>query len=540
MLVRNTALLKTVYFLTFLAVGTIFATDFSRNYEEEGKIWWAHVQFLAADRLNGRDTGSAGYLEAAQYVARQFQTLGLKPRGTKGYFQPVKFETRRLDPQQSSVVLVQDGVREALVVGQDVSLNSGADMPPSVSAPMVFAGYGLSIPGAAARSVDVKGKIVVYVAANGPSVAPANVQSFYASAGERWSALRAAGAVGIATIANPRLEPAAGPAGPAVRTAPPPAVLLAEPALQDTAGEQIAITIPRRSAERFFAGSGHTFEEIAKLAAATQPLPEFPLAVSIEAKSSVKKEGMESPNVIAMLAGSDSVLKREYVIVSAHLDHIGVGPAVDGDRIYNGAMDNASGVASLLEVARLFHLSGVKPKRSIIFLVVTAEEKGLLGSKYFAHHPTIPQKQIVADINMDALLPLYDLKLLEVQGLGESTLGDKIREAAKEFGVEAQSDREPEQNRFIRSDHFSFVREGIPALAFKFGYDYGSPEQKIRLDWWDQHYHKPSDDTAHAMDTAAAAKFNHMIEALVRGVANDPARPEWLPDSFFKKFQKQR
>ena len=315
-------------------------------------------------------------------------------------------------------------------------------------------------------------------------------------------------------------------------------MLLAEPALQDTAGEQISLTIPQRSAERFFAGSGHTFEEIAKLAAANQPLPEFPLAVSIEAKASVKKESLESPNIVAMLPGSDANLKQEYVVVSAHLDHVGVGVAVNGDRIYNGAMDNASGVASVLEVARLLEASKARPKRSIIFLVVTGEEKGLLGSKYFAHHPTVPQKQIVADVNMDALLPLYDLKLLEVQGLGESTLGEKIRAAAKEFGVEAQSDREPEQNRFIRSDHFSFVREGIPALAFKFGYEYGSPEQKIRLDWWDQHYHKPSDDTAHPMDTAAAAKFDHVIETLLRMVADDPARPEWLPDSFFKKFQK--
>ncbi|HYA17368.1 MAG TPA: M20/M25/M40 family metallo-hydrolase [Bryobacteraceae bacterium] len=499
------------------------------------------MQFLADDRLEGRDTGSAGYLEAARYVARQFQMLGLKPCGTKGYFQPVKFETRRLDPRQSSLTLIHDGVREPLVIGQDVNLSSSADMPPSVSAPVVFAGYGLSIPGAAARSVDVRGKIVVYVAANGPPVAPANVQSFYASAGERWSALKQAGAIGIAMIANPRLEaaPAASaPAAPAARTVTPPAVLLAEPALQDTAGQQIALTLSRRGGERFFAGSGHSFDEIMKLAAANQPLPEFPLAVSMEARTSVKKEAMEAPNVVAMLAGSDAKLKREYVVVSAHLDHIGVGAAVNGDRIYNGAMDNASGVASVLEVARLLHASGLPPKRSVIFLVLTAEEKGLLGSKYFAHHPTVPESRIVADLNMDALLPLYDLKLLEVQGLDESTLGDKIRAAAREFGVEAQSDREPEQNRFIRSDHFSFVREGIPALAFKFGYEYGSPEQKIRLDWWDRHYHKPSDDTAHPMNTEAAAKFNHVIEALVQSVADDPARPEWLPDSFFRKFRK--
>ena len=201
---------------------TAFAGGFSPNYEEEGKIWWSHVQFLADDRLEGRDTGSPGYQKAADYVAQNFRTLGLKPRGTHGYFQPVKFERRRLDASESSVTLIHDGIREPLVLGRDVNLSSNADMPPSVSAPMVFAGYGLSIPGGAARNLAIKGKIVAYISANGPSVAPANVQSFYASAGERWSALRAAGAIGIATIANPRLQsPAAAPAA-AVRTAAPP------------------------------------------------------------------------------------------------------------------------------------------------------------------------------------------------------------------------------------------------------------------------------------------------------------------------------
>ncbi len=155
---------------------------------------------------------------------------------------------------------------------------------------------------------------------------------------------------------------------------------------------------------------------------------------------------------------------------------------MNGDTIYNGAMDDASGVASVIEIARLLKESGAKPKRSIVFVAVTAEEKGLLGSKYFAARPTVPFDKIVADINLDMFLPLYPLKVIEVQGLTESSLGDTVRAAAKELGVDVQTDREPEQNRFIRSDQYSFIRGGIPSLAFKFGYEFGSPEEKIRRD----------------------------------------------------------
>ncbi len=224
--------------------------------------------------------------------------------------------------------------------------------------------------------------------------------------------------------------------------------------------------------------------------------------------------------------------------MSAHLDHVGVGRPVEGDNIYNGAMDDASGIASVLEIARVMKETGAKPKRSIIFLAVTAEEKGELGSRYFAAHPTVPLKNIVADINLDMFLPLYPLKVIEVQGLTESSLGTQIRAAAKGLGVDVQTDREPEQNRFIRSDQYSFIREGIPSLAFKFGYEFGSPEEKIRLAWVKERYHKPSDDLTQPVDTSAAALFDRVIADLLERVADDPARPEWNADSFFKRFAK--
>ena len=207
--------------------------------------------------------------------------------------------------------------------------------------------------------------------------------------------------------------------------------------------------------------------------------------------------------------------------------------------IYNGAMDDASGIASVLEIARLMKESGARPKRSVLFLAVTAEEKGELGSRYFAAHPTVPAKQIVADINLDMFLPLYALKVIEVQGLAESSLGDQVRAAAKKLGVEVQTDREPEQNRFIRSDQYSFIRQGIPSLAFKFGYESGSPDEKIRRDWVRDRYHKPSDDLSQPVDTAAAAKFDRVIEGLLERVADDSHRPEWKSDSFFQRFARQ-
>jgi Zn-dependent M28 family amino/carboxypeptidase len=202
-------------------------------------------------------------------------------------------------------------------------------------------------------------------------------------------------------------------------------------------------------------------------------------------------------------------------------------------------MDDASGIATILEVARILKASGAKPKRSIIFLAVTAEEKGELGSRYFSAHPTVPAEQIIADINLDMFLPLYALKYLEVQGLGESTLGDSVRTAAKELGVEVQADNEPEQNRFIRSDQYSFIRRGVPALAFKFGYAPGSPEEKIRKDWVSTRYHRPSDDLSQPVDKAAAALFDRVILKLVERVADDAARPHWYADSFFRRFATQ-
>ena len=296
------------------------------------------------------------------------------------------------------------------------------------------------------------------------------------------------------------------------------------------------MTLTARGAAALLAGTGHTLDEINQLVIESKPLPHFAIPSTVKLQAQLKRDPVDSANIVGLVEGSDPALKSEYVIMSAHLDHVGVGRAVNGDSIYNGAMDDASGVASVIETARLLKASGVKTKRSVIFIAVTAEEKGELGSQYFAARPTVPFDKIVADINLDMFLPLYALKVIEVQGLAESSLGGSVRAAAKTLGVDVQTDREPEQNRFIRSDQYSFIRRGVPALAFKFGYEFGSPEETIRRNWVRDVYHKPNDDLNQPVNLEAAALFDRVIMTLLQSVANDDKRPTWNADSFFKRF----
>ena len=525
------------------------------DYVAEGDLWWSHIQFLADDSLQGRDTGSEGYRKAVDYVAGKMEKFGLKAAGTDGYAQPVKFETRQLDEASTKVTLVREGSEEKLERA-DAVLNSRVDSG-TVEAPMVFVGYGLRIPEAhydELANIDLKGKVAVYVNGPAPVDVPGPLKAHYSSATERWNTLKSLGAIGIATIMSPRAPVGTGPAaqnaadggrggrggpdGGGAGRGPQKVFVLADSSLQEQSGEKIALNITRAGGEKFFAGSGHTYQEILDLARDNKPLPKFPLSGTLRANIAVKTESMEAPNVAGMLVGSDPKLKNEYVIMSAHLDHVGVGRAINGDTVYNGAMDDASGIASILEIARIMKQDGMKPKRSIVFAAVAAEEKGELGSRYFAMHPTVDPKQIVADINLDMFMPLFPLKFVEVQGLDESSLGDTIRAAAKEFDVVVQADKEPDQNRFIRSDQYSFIRNGVPALAFKFGYEFGTPEDKIFHDWIRDRYHKPSDDLNQPVDKAAAAKFDRMIASLLIRVADARERPRWKDDSFFRRFAK--
>jgi len=521
-------------FLIAGAISVFAATDFNA----EGNRWWSYMEYLASDALQGRALGTPGFEKASDYVAEQFRKAGLKPAGSSGYFQPIQFDVRQIVEEQSSVSLVRDGTTEPVKLGEDANISLHGEPGTDIDAAAVFVGYGLTVPEKSYDDLsgqDLKGKIAVYLA-GGPADIPGPLKSHYQSAGERWKFLKAAGAVGIATIANPKSMDIPWARSTLARFRP--VISLADPGMNDTQGLKFSLTINPEHADKFFAGAGHTLAEILDAANNHKPLPHFPLASRVRAHVTFKQSKTTSRNTAGIYEGTDPTLKNEYVVMSAHLDHLGVGKPIDGDAIYNGAMDDASGVASMIDIATMLHEQKAKTKRSILFVAVTGEESGLLGSRYFATHPTVKAENIVADIDLDMFMPLHSLKYLEVQGVQESTLGADIRAVCQANGIEVQTDKEPERNLFIRSDQYSFIRRGVPALAFKFGYVIGSPEEKIHKDWLKNRYHAPSDDLNQPVDKAAAGKFNVIIEQLLERVADESSRPQWNSDSFFRRFQR--
>jgi Zn-dependent M28 family amino/carboxypeptidase len=528
---------KNLWFLIFCALLARAASAQQQVQTHfDGKTWWNFVSVLADDKMEGRETGSTGLRNAEAYIVDQLKQNGLEPAGVNGFYQPVKFESRQIVEKDSSLTLVRDGKKEALSLGDDAVLSTRIDLAPLVAAPMVFVGYGLSVPEMNyddLAGLDLKGKVAV-VLSGSPAEIPGALSSHYQSAGERWKTMQKAGAVGIITILNPASMDI--PWSRISLNRAHPSMALVGQEFDETRGQKLAVTFNPEKAERLFAGSGHSFAEIADIAKNRKQLPRFPLAVSIDAKTKVEKKTLESANVIARLPGTDPNLKNEYVVLSAHVDHLGIGEPINGDRIYNGAMDNASGSAVLLDVAASLKKSPEKLKRSLLFVFVTAEEKGLLGSKYFTTHPTVKPDSMVADINIDMFLPIVPLKVLTILGLEESDLGQDAREVAESLGVKAQADPEPLRNTFIRSDQYNFIRRGIPGLAMKVGFEPGSPEQKIFKDWLTQRYHAPSDDLAQPVDLSAAAKYEEIIRSLMIRVADDARRPQWKQDSFFRRY----
>jgi Zn-dependent M28 family amino/carboxypeptidase len=502
----------------------------------DGKTWWDYVKVLADDNMEGRETGSAGLRRAQAYIVDQLKQAGLQPAGTDGYYQAVNFQSRVIVEKDSSLALVRDSKVEPLTLGEDAFFSTRVDLAPELQAPLVFVGYGLSI---AEKNyddlagLDLNGKVAVIL--NGSPVdVPGPLASHYQSTAERWKTLHKAGAVGMIGIANPASMDIPWSRMALSRTRP--SMALADPEFNETEGEKLALYFNPASAEKLFEGSGHSFAELLTIAKDRKQLPRFPLNTSIQVKAKLEKTNLESANVIAKLPGNDPTLKNEYVVLSAHIDHLGIGEPINGDRIYNGAMDNASGSALLLDVASSLKKSPEKLNRSILFLFVTGEEKGLLGSKYFAAHPTVEPKSMVADINVDMFLPIVPLKILTIFGLAESDLGDMAREVAQTHGITVQSDPEPQRNIFIRSDQYSFIRRGIPALAMGVGSTPGSPEQKVFKEWLTQRYHAPSDDLNQPVDLAAAALYEEVVRGLIISVAQDAHRPQWKQDSFFRRY----
>jgi hypothetical protein len=521
-----------------ILVAALVAIALPALHAQQSEIdrWWSHIAYLSDDALEGRQTGSKGHREAANYVVEQFKKAGLKPGAGDGYLQPVKFVTQKLDESQSRLSIVRDGSEEPVKFGEEVMLNLRVKHAPTVEAEMVFAGYGLTVPDLKydeLAGVDLKGKIAVFLTGIPPGI-PATLYSHFATL--RWQALHAAGAIGGVAIQNPKGQDVPWERQAQNRLIP--QMVLEDPGMDDNAGQQLAATINPAHAEKWFTGSGHTFKEILDLAQAGKPLPKFALRGKVRAVVAMGGDPVTSENVVGILPGTDPKLKNEYVVVTAHLDHLGTGNPVDGDSVFNGAMDNASGIATLIETAAA--ASAKKGfKRSVAFVAVTAEEKGLLGSRYFAAKPTIPARSIVANLNTDMFLPLFPLKSLVAQGLEESDLAGDLRAIAAPMGLDVLTDPEPERNAFTRSDQYSFIRRGVPALSLKVGFTKDSPEHEIVKKWRTERYHGVTDDLSQPVDKQAAVDFNHLYLKVVEAVANRATRPTWNSDSFFKRFAQQ-
>ena len=505
------------------------------DWDALGRRWWSHVRALADDRMQGRDTGSSGFEKAAEYVTEQFRAVALEPAGVDGYRQSIGFQVTQVEPGRSVLELLRNGKARPVALGEDAALVVTSQTVAAAEADAVFVGYGLRIPEWKYddfSNLDVKGKVVVFVR-GGPTSLPGPVRAHYQSLEERAETTREVGAIGWIGIPNPKV-----PELPWSRLAAGlvlPRMELDDPGYDAAPPPPTTLVFNPERAEMLFEGSGHSFGEMVSRLGTAEPLPRFPLAVKVRTRVAFSRGRARCHNLVGLLSGSDPVLRKEYVVLSAHLDHLGVGLPVNGDRIYHGAMDNASGVASLLEIARRIRDTGAPPKRSVLFLALTGEEKGLLGSQYFATHPTVAGP-IVANINLDQFLPLFPLKYLEVEGLGESSLGVDIRDVAGEWAVETDPEYEPDRVLFIRSDQYSFIKVGVPALACSFGYRPGSDEEKRTHDWYRERYHGPADNVEQPVDLAAAAQFNRLIETLVMRVANAGRRPTWNSDSFFRRF----
>src|SRR5437660_924255 len=384
---RGDALMLKKFVLPFVW-GLIVVVSFAQQPQNhfDGKTWWDHVKVLAADEMQRRETGSPGLRKAEAFVVDQLKKNGLQPAGTDGFYQPIKFVSRQIAEKDSSIALIRNGQAEPLALGEDAIFSTRVDLAPAVEAPLVFVGYGLTIPEKNyddLAGLDLKDKVAVLFTGS-PAEIPGPMASHYQSSSERWKSFRKAGAIGLISIPNPAALDIPWSRLSVNRTHP--SMVLADAEFDETPGQKLYLTFNPAKAELLFAGSGHMFQEIADLGKDRRPLLHFPLAISVRSKAKVEKNELQSANIVAKLPGSDPQLKNEYVVLSAHIDHIGIGEPINGDRIYNGAMDNASGSALLLDIASSLKKSPQPLKRSLLFVFVTAEEKGLLGSKYSAAH----------------------------------------------------------------------------------------------------------------------------------------------------------
>jgi len=481
----------------------------------------AHVRFLAHDLLEGRGTGQRGGDVAAEYIATQFALYGLKPAGDHGtYMQKVPMVGITPGAETTFALTPASGEAMPLKVLDEYVAYDQAQQPQSdIDAPVVFVGYGIHAPEYGwddYKDVDLKGKVLLMLVNEPPSDNPrffkGKALTYYGRWTYKYEEAARRGAVGALLIHQTEM-----------------ASYPWEVVRNSNSGEKAYLKLdgsPRLKAaawihysvaKRLAAASGLDLTRLMNDAQSRDFKP-VPLSVRLRAHIVSKIRPFESNNVLAMLPGSDGRLKEEAVMYTAHYDHLGIRPDMPGDNIYNGADDNATGCGILLELARAFSQAGQKPRRSILFASVTAEEQGLLGSEYLGKHPPIPAGKIALDLNYDDIPPLGSPQEVEVAGAERTTFYPTVTATAKDFRLTIRPDAHPEAGHYYRSDHFSMARVGIPSFSVNEGVKYREHDEAWGLaqdeDYTKNHYHQPSDDYHAEMDftgDGTMARFGFML-----------------------------
>jgi Zn-dependent M28 family amino/carboxypeptidase len=510
----------------------------------------AHMEFLADDLLEGRGTGTRGYQLAANYVRAQFEQLGLEPAGDNGtYFQNVKLRQVQTVGARDGITVTRDGHKSSLAFEKDfLMFGDAARAYTEISGAAVFAGYGITAPDQHYddfAGLDAKEKIIV-VFSGGPPTFPSSERAYYSDTVNKLRNAAAHGAVGIIEMWS----------GPQTKNTPFAAIVSYshQPIMywldkDGTPNDYVPeirgqALITEEAGRQLFTGAAHSFADAYASVSGGRPMS-FALPEEIQIREAAKYTALESPNIAATLPGSDPELKDQYVLITAHVDHVGIGDAVNGDAIYNGAVDNASGVAALIEIARAFAGASAseRPKRSVMFLAVTGEEAGLLGSDYFAHFPTVPIQQIAANVNMDGVSLFYEFKDIVALGAEHSRISEPVADVARHFDLEVSPDPMPEEGYFIRSDQYSFVKQGVPAVNISEGFKTVDPSldgRKMAEDYIRNRYHTPQDDMSQPLNFKAARLDTQVNFAVAYEIANLPTRPTWNKgDIFGTRFAKK-
>jgi len=501
----------------------------------------ADVIFLADDMLRGRDTGSEGYRVAANYVAAEFRRLGLKPMGEKNYFQEVPFKTAQVN-QDTASMTVRAGEKETtLVLGDDFYMGGSVkNTSGEAHGNVVFLGYGVHAPELGhddLKDIDLEGKIALVVSGS-PESFHTEVRAHHGSSSTKLKELLKRGISGLITVNSSALEKRR-PFKRYKRFLGTKSFdwVMPKDMASKTPRLNAAATVSNSSAKKMFAGAATSFSAAMEKVERGE-YASIALATSVDMKrESILSETFYSPNVIGVLEGSDPKLKDEYVVISAHLDHIGVSERAKGDdKINNGALDNAAGISVMLEVARAYARADSKPRRSIMFAAVAAEEKGLLGAEYFAHFPTVETRSMVANVNLDMPILLYDFTDVVAFGAERSSLGPITSDAVSQIGVSLMPDPMPQEGIFTRSDHYRFVQQGIPSVFLVTGWGKdtkGLDGGKIFMEFLGKTYHSPQDEIDQDIDYQAGAKFAYVNWLITSAIANDNERPTWNEGDFF-------